>query len=169
MILFAQLNAIQTEVLKNLVKKRDSYTHLHVFFLPTKHTHVHVIHILVRHTSIHKSNKVSNKCYTQKHAVHSKSLQSCPTLCNLMDCTAHQAPLSIGFSSKNTEVGYHFLLQGIFPTQGSNPRLLHLLHWQAGSLPLSHLGSPVQDSVTRRIIGLSLEILVTVEVVECCF
>ena len=34
---------------------------------------------------------------------------------------------------KNTEVGSHFLLQGIFPTQGSNLRLLHLLHWQVGS------------------------------------
>ena len=28
-------------------------------------------------------------------------------------------------------------LQKIFPTQGLNPGLLHLLHWQAGSLPLS--------------------------------
>ena len=28
---------------------------------------------------------------------------------------------------KNTGVGCHALLQGIFPTQGSNPRLLHLL------------------------------------------
>ena len=36
-------------------------------------------------------------------------------------------------------MGCHFTLQGIFPTQGSN---LHLLHWQADSLPLSHLGSP---------------------------
>ena len=38
-------------------------------------------------------------------------------------------------------MGCHFLLQ-IFQTQGSNPYLLHLLHWQVGSLPLSHLGSP---------------------------
>ena len=38
---------------------------------------------------------------------------------------AYQAPLSMGFSGKNTGVGYHFLLQGIFPTQGSNPGLLH--------------------------------------------
>ena len=96
-------------------------------------------------------------------------LLSCVQLCSSMDCTAHQAPLSIGCSSKNTEVGYHFLLQGMFPTQGSNPHLLHLLCWQAGSLPLSHLGSPVQDTVTRRIIGLSLEVLVAVEVVVCCF
>ena len=42
-------------------------------------------------------------------------------------------------SGKNTGVGCHFLLQGIFPTQGSNPWLLHYLHWHVGSLPL---GSP---------------------------
>ena len=41
------------------------------------------------------------------------------------------------FPGKNTGVGCHFLLQGIFPTQGLN---LRLLHWQADSLPLSHLG-----------------------------
>ena len=33
----------------------------------------------------------------------------------------------------------HFLLQGIFLTQGSNQGLLH---WQVDSLPLSHRGSP---------------------------
>ena len=38
---------------------------------------------------------------------------------------AHQGPLSMGFSSKNTGVGCHALLQGIFPIQGSNPGLLH--------------------------------------------
>ena len=39
-------------------------------------------------------------------------------------------------------MGCHFLLQGIFPTQGWNPCLLYLLHWQEDSLPLWHLGSP---------------------------
>ena len=34
-----------------------------------------------------------------------------------------------------------FLPQRTFPTQGLNPCLLHLLHWQVGSLPLSYLGS----------------------------
>ena len=43
--------------------------------------------------------------------------------------------------SKNTGVGCHFIPQGIFLTQGSNPCLLH---WQADSLPLSHQGSPKQ-------------------------
>ena len=46
------------------------------------------------------------------------------------------------FPGKNTGVGCHFLLQGIFPTsQGLNPRLLH---WQVDSLPLSHQGSPYE-------------------------
>ena len=43
----------------------------------------------------------------------------------------------MGFPGKNTGVDFHFLLQGIFPTQGLNPRLLH---WQVDSLPPSHLG-----------------------------
>ena len=51
---------------------------------------------------------------------------------------ARQAPLSMGFSGQEYGVGCHFLFQRIFRSQESN---LHLLHWQAGSLPLSHLGS----------------------------
>ena len=41
--------------------------------------------------------------------------QLCPNLCDLMD----YSPLSWNFPGKNTGVGSHFLLQGIFPTQGS--------------------------------------------------
>ena len=37
------------------------------------------------------------------------------------------------------------LLQGIFQTQESNPSLPCLLHWQVDSLPLSHLGIPVNQ------------------------
>ena len=47
--------------------------------------------------------------------------------------------------SKNTGVGSHSLLQGIFLTQGSNLCLLCLLHWQAGSLPLAPPGKPTID------------------------
>ena len=42
---------------------------------------------------------------------------------------------------KNTRMGCHVLLQGIFLTQGSNQHLLCLLHWQVGSLPLVPLGN----------------------------
>ena len=54
-----------------------------------------------------------------------------------------QAPLSIDSPGKNTGVGCYFFLWGYSPTQGLNPHLLHLLHWQTVSLPLSHLGSPI--------------------------
>ena len=40
------------------------------------------------------------------------------------------------FPGKNTGVGCHFLLQGIFPTQGLNQHLLRFLPWQVDSLPL---------------------------------
>ena len=54
---------------------------------------------------------------------------------------AHQALMSTGFfSGSNTGVGCHFLLQGIFLTQGSN---LHLLPWQVDSFLPSHQGSPI--------------------------
>ena len=52
-----------------------------------------------------------------------KSLQLCLILCDPMDCS----PLGSSvwdFPGKNIGVGCHFLLRGIFPTQGSN---LHLL------------------------------------------
>ena len=38
---------------------------------------------------------------------------------------AHQAPSSMGFSRKGTGVGCHFLLQGIFLTQGLNLGIRH--------------------------------------------
>ena len=42
---------------------------------------------------------------------------------------ARQAPLSMGFPSKNTGVGCHVLLQGIFPSRGSNLCSLALAGW----------------------------------------
>ena len=48
--------------------------------------------------------------------------QSCPTFCNTVACQGLLCPCD--FPGKNTGVGCHFLLQGIFLTQG-----LNLLHW----------------------------------------
>ena len=39
----------------------------------------------------------------------------------------------------------HTLLQGILLTQGLNSHLSFLLHWQAGSLPLHHMGTPTNS------------------------
>ena len=47
--------------------------------------------------------------------------------------------------SKNTGVGCHALLQGIFLTQGLNLHLLCLLCWRVGSLPLAPPGKPNQQ------------------------
>ena len=72
-----------------------------------------------------------------------KLLQLCPTLCDLMDCSLPGFSVCGDSPGKNTGVDCHTLLQGIFPTQGSNPCLLHLLHWQVCSLPLVPPGMPI--------------------------
>ena len=53
-------------------------------------------------------------------------------LCLTLTPGAHRAPLSMGFPRQEDCGSCHFLLQGIFPSQGLNP---HLLPWQADSLP----------------------------------
>ena len=64
--------------------------------------------------------------------------QWCPTLGDPMDCSLPGSSVHRDSPDKNTRVGCHALLQGIFPTQGSNPGLPHcrriLYH-------LSHQGS----------------------------
>ena len=70
-----------------------------------------------------------------------KSLKSCLTLCNPMDCNPLDSSVLGIIPGRNTGVGYH-LLQGIFVIQGSKPSLLCILHWQAGSLPLAPPGKP---------------------------
>ena len=56
--------------------------------------------------------------------------QSCPTLCNPLDCSLPGSSVH-GILPARIQVN--------FPTQGST---LHLLHWQTDSLPLCHLGRP---------------------------
>ena len=70
-----------------------------------------------------------------------KSFQSCPTFCDPRHYT-NSLLYPWDFLGKNTGVGCHFILQGIFPTQGSNSRLLCLLHWQVNSLLLAPPGKP---------------------------
>ena len=69
--------------------------------------------------------------------VHTKLLQSCPTLCDAMDYSPPRLICPWVSPGKNTGVDCLALLQEIFPTQGSNPHLLGLLHWQVGSVPLA--------------------------------
>ena len=49
--------------------------------------------------------------------------QSCPTLCNPMDCSPPGSSVHGDSPGKNTEMGFHVPFQRMFPTQGSNPGL----------------------------------------------
>ena len=65
--------------------------------------------------------------------------QSCPTLCDPLDCSPPGPSVYGDSPGKNTGMGCHALLQGIFLTNGLNPGLLHCRHicWH-----LSLQGSP---------------------------
>ena len=68
--------------------------------------------------------------------------QVCPTLCDPVDCSPPGSSVHGNPLGKNAGVGCHALLQGIFPTQESNPGLLH-----CRGIPchLSDQGSPKQN------------------------
>ena len=93
-----------------------------------------------------------NHCSFMCVCVCTKLLQSCPTLCDPMDCSLPGSFVHGIFQArilewkkkkKNTGVDCCALLQRMFLTQGSNPHLLCLLHWQEGSLPLAPPGKPI--------------------------
>ena len=65
----------------------------------------------------------------------------CLTICNPKEPARLLCPCDS--PGKNTGVTCHFLLQGIFSTQGLNPYLLHL---QVDSLPLSHQESSLKKN-----------------------
>ena len=73
------------------------------------------------------------------HCVCATRLQSCLTLCDRMNYSPSGSSVHGDSPGKNTGMGCHALLQGIFPTQRWNPGLLHcrwILH------QLSYQGSP---------------------------
>ena len=82
-------------------------------------------------------------CYEVNLCVHARSLQLFLTLCDPMDCSPPGSSVCGILQARTLE--WVVLLQEIFPTQGSNPRLLRLLHWQVCSLPLAPQGSPFFD------------------------
>ena len=66
-----------------------------------------------------------------------KSLQSCPTLCNPMDCSPPRLLCPWGFSRQEYWSGLPCLSPGDLPDPGIEPISLSLLHWQVGSLSLA--------------------------------
>ena len=82
--------------------------------------------------------------------------QSCLTLCDPMDYTLPGSSVHRNSPGKNTGVDCHALLQGIFPTQGPNPGLLHC--WQI-LLPSKPPGKPkMKNNMTARSGGKDSEI-----------
>ena len=67
--------------------------------------------------------------------------QSCPALCDPLDCSPPGFSVYGHSPSKNTRVCCHVLIQGIFPTQGSN---LGLLQCRQNLYHLSHQGNPIK-------------------------
>ena len=57
------------------------------------------------------------------------------------------------FPGKNTGVSHHFQFQGIFQTQGQHSCFLFLLHWQADSLPLCHLGGQIDIELVEKFVS----------------
>ena len=81
------------------------------------------------------------------YAVHTCSVaQSCPTPCNPMDCSPPGSSCPWDSPGKNTAVGCHAFLQGIFPTQGCS---LCLLRGQADSLLSEPPGKPLMHHEVR--------------------
>ena len=93
---------------------------------------------ILYHLSHQRSPSIYLYLYLYLSVQFSSITQSCPTLCDSMDCGPSGSSVHGNSPDKNTGVGCHALLQGIFQTQGSNPSLLHcrwiLYH-------LSHQGS----------------------------
>ena len=74
--------------------------------------------------------------------MHAKLPQSCPTLCDLMDCSLPGSSVHGILQARILEWIAISFFKGIFLTQESNPCLLCLLHWQTDYLPLAPPGKP---------------------------
>ena len=77
--------------------------------------------------------------YTHTHDGRGFVAQSCPTLCDFVDCGLLGSSVCEIAQARILEWVATSFSRGSVPTQGSNP---HLLHCQADSLPLRHQGSP---------------------------
>ena len=80
---------------------------------------------------------------------------SCVRLFATLWTTVHQAPLFMGILQARILKWVAMLpSRGSSLTQGSNMCLLHLLHWQVGSLPLVPPGKPVSPACQLKILRL---------------
>ena len=86
--------------------------------------------------------------------MHAKSLQSCPTLCDPVDCSLP------GSSVHGILLRQEYWNRMLCPPPGDLPypgtksiSLTYNLHWQAGSLPLAPPGKPYMQSTSCEMLG----------------
>ena len=134
MLLTSYLKVIQSQ--KSFLHGTTVY-HIYIYIYTHTHTHIYIyiyICIYMVYISISCTIKTIWKC-KWSHSVVSDSID-----CSLPLTVAYRLLHPWDFPGKSTRVGCHFLLQGIFPTQGSNlglPPCRQMLY------PLSHQGSPI--------------------------
>ena len=78
---------------------------------------------------------ILSSCFFNTRVQFSSVTQSCPTLCDPVNCSPPGSSVLGNFPGKSAGVGCHFLPQGIFLTQGLNPGLPH---WRQTLYRLNH-------------------------------
>ena len=107
-----ETEAVGQSIWPNLLNKGSTHTHAC--------THAHT------HTRARTCTRAQTHVRTHTHTkVLCLVVLSCSILCNPTDRHLPGSSVQGDSPGKNTGVGCHALLQGIFPTQGSNPGLLH--------------------------------------------
>ena len=88
---------------------------------------------------------------------------SCVThvqLCDSMDYNLPGSSVHGDSAGKNTGMGCHALLQGIFPTQGLNSNPLCLLHWEAAFFSSSSLFSTTSATWEHKVLIMFISIII---------
>ena len=86
--------------------------------------------------------------------MHAKSLQSCPTLCDPVDCSLPGSSVHGILLRQEYWNGMLCPPPGDLPYPGIKPiSLTYNLHWQAGSLPLAPPGKPYMQSTSCEMLG----------------
>ena len=108
-----------------------TYTFMYILYI---HRCIYVYNWVTMLYSRDGHNIINQRCVcVLSHSVMSDSLRA-------HGLWSAWLPCPWDFPGKDTGMGYHALVQGIFLTQGSNPCFLSLPHQWVDSLPLCHLG-----------------------------
>ena len=140
---FFSLMAVQVPQ-HHLLKGHLSYTVLHVHLCAKKkkkkkHT-ANMVYLCVSGFIHDQSYHLQTEMFIPSFSMH-----VCSVMLDSLQPNGLKAAKFLclwGFPGKDTGVGDISSSRGFFPSQGLNPGLLHLLHWQWGSKPLCHLGRP---------------------------